>query len=431
MKDVMKRLMVIAMVVGSTISVAHGQAIPAGVSEPVWNPTLPSFNGTLHYSLTASEVVQKGFYSGGDLSASTGVSGNIGYSTTSERLPFNLLFAGGVFFPNGSVEGQSVSEFVDVAVSQAVLVGRWSLSVSDSLNYLPESPTTGLSGVAGVGDIGSLPISNPAIGPAGGTLTNVGSRLGNVLTGSAQRQITGATSISAGGSWGLLHFVDANDGIDSTQVSGNVSVNHRIDARDSASVNGTYSSYTYGLEESAFHTTGVNFVFQRSLSRSLSGTISVGPEWISGVPTQSSVIVAVNAGLMYTRKNENFSLNYSHGVNAGSGVQPGAVSNSVYFGMGRSIGEGWLASVSGGYVHSTGVAEVSTPFFPSGSSSSFFGGLQVSHSFSRRFSGYASYTAQDQSVSQSLEGQNVFIGVGQTFGIGISYTPQSTRLGEF
>jgi hypothetical protein len=59
-----------------------------------------------------------------------------------------------------------------------------------------------------------------------------------------------------------------------------------------------------------------------------------------------------------------------------------------------------------------------------------YGVVQVSHAFTRTISGYASYTAQNQSLSQVFS-TNAFNGTSHIFGIGISWTPQATRLGDF
>jgi hypothetical protein len=175
----------------------------------------------------------------------------------------------------------------------------------------------------------------------------------------------------------------------------------------------------------------VNATFQRSLTRSLSASVSAGPAWIGGSTLQSSVIFSGTASLTYLRKNGNFSLGYSHGVNGGSGVQPGSVSDNLYLTASRSLSQNWLGSASTGYSHTDGLQLTQAVNYPTGSISTFYGGLQVTRALGRRLSAYASYTAQQQSISQSLVGQNAFNGVGQTFGIGISYTPQSTRLGQF
>jgi hypothetical protein len=134
----------------------------------------------------------------------------------------------------------------------------------------------------------------------------------------------------------------------------------------------------------------------------------------------------------YTRHFMNYSLRYSHGVNGGSGVQPGAISDNVTASAGRSFGREWAASATFGFSHTTGLLAL----FPAtanltGATNTEYGSLQVTRGFTRTISGYASYTAQAQSVDQSISSPNVFSGISHTFGFGVTWSPQSKRLGEF
>ncbi len=74
-----------------------------------------------------------------------------------------MLYAGGVLF--GNRYGQGVRPFQTFAVSQGLVTAAWIFGISDSVSYLPQSPTTGLSGIPGVGDLGSQPIQGPSVGP--------------------------------------------------------------------------------------------------------------------------------------------------------------------------------------------------------------------------------------------------------------------------
>ena len=215
--------------------------------QPVLDLAIRRWMGLLHYALNASEIVQYGYYGSGNASASAVLSGDIAYSSTSVNTPFNMLFAGGVILAESGQ--QNTTTYENLAVSQGLITGKWVLGLSDSVSFLPQSPTTGLSGIAGVGDIGAVPIQGPSAGPAGGILTSSGSRLSNSLSGNVERLLTGKTSISGTGTWTILHFLHGNDGFDSTQVSGQAGLNHRIDARDSVSVNGVYSVVTFGANE--------------------------------------------------------------------------------------------------------------------------------------------------------------------------------------
>lgn len=426
-------------------AVAYGQAAPTVVTSPSTSPGLSWVDGTIHYALNASQIFQFGYYGAGNVTEATNFSGNVGYVSKSKRLPSTLLFAGGVLFGNQS--GQRVTTFQNVAASQGLITGRWIFGVSDSFSYLPQSPTTGWSGIQGVGDIGSQPISGPAQGPAGGVLTYAGGRISNSLGGDVERRLTGATSVSGSANWSVLRFLSNNNGLDSTQTTGQVGLNHRIDARNSASINAVYSAYDTTnniylrqLGNVSFQTRGLNLQYQRLWTRALSMDASAGPQWINsadGAVIPSKLNFAANIGFNYLRKLTSIGVRYNRGVNSGSGVQAGALADSIMGSVGRPFGSNWMASVTGNYTHTTGLL-VTTPTLNGvvisnvrGVANTFYGGVQVTHGFTRALSGFASYSAQDQSLSSAFAGQNAFSGLSHVFAVGVTYAPKSTRLGEF
>ncbi len=65
-------------------------------------------------------------------------------------------------------------------------------------------------------------------------LTNNSTSISNSLSGSVERRITGRTSLSGSSAWTILRFPDTN-GLDNTQISANLGLNHRLDARDTIS----------------------------------------------------------------------------------------------------------------------------------------------------------------------------------------------------
>jgi hypothetical protein len=424
-------------------TIAYGQAEPAGVSSvtPATSAgtdttfNLPGADGTLHYALGASEVVQ--YYSRqGTVTPRGGVTGDVSYSSTSETLPFSMLLAAGILFPESS--SANLNTYLDLNVSQSLVAKRWVLGISDSLSYLPQSATGGLSGIPGVGDIGTI---GPT-GNTGGILTNTGGRIGNSVTGSVERLFTGRTSISGSGFYSLLHFVNASEGFDTTQVGGQVALNHRLDARDTVSANAVYSVYNYGktLNGISFTSRGINGVYSRVVSRSVSAHVSIGPQWISS--SDSALIpnrldVAANAGLTYEYKRTSMGLDYSRGVSGGSGVQLGGLRDSVAVTADHAITPEWLLSANADYTHTSGlanpqVAQSSNLTIPLGGNfSTFYGGVQLTHRFRRTLSGYASYTVQHQTSDLNYTGTTAFSGTSHIFGFGITYTPRATRLGQF
>jgi hypothetical protein len=95
-----------------------------------------------------------------------------------------------------------------------------------------------------------------------------------------------------------------------------------------------------------------------------------------------------------------------------------------------------MGAVTGSYVRTSGLltttpASGTVPASTNGATQTFYGGAQLTRGFGRAWSGFLSYSAQDQSINSASVGQNAFSGFSQTFGIGITFAPRSTRLGEF
>ncbi|HXC95521.1 MAG TPA: hypothetical protein VNU92_07460 [Edaphobacter sp.] len=423
-------------------SIAYGQAVPAGTSMTSSNlgPNLPNLDGVLHYAVSASEVVQFGYYGDGVVTHSTALSGDVAYTAKSVVYPFSALVNAGVLLGNSS--GQGTGYFTSATVSQGLITRHWNFNVSDSVSALPQSPTLGLSGIAGTGDLGSLPVQGPSEGPAGGILSNGGKRVANTLSGGVERMITRNTSLSGGGSWSILHFPDNTAGLDSSQVTGEVALNRRLDARSSVSLSAVYSTFGYkngnSFNQPDIETRGLNLSYQRVLTRTLSVSVSAGPQWVSSSNSTlipSSLNAAASASLSYQKGLTSASLSYTRGVNAGSGVLPGALSDSYSGFLGHTFGRKWVASLSANYSHTDGLTHQFNGTSPVSVEESFntvYGGGQVTRSFTSHISGYASYTVQHQASNFStVVPANATIGTSQTFGVGVTYSPRSTRLGQF
>jgi hypothetical protein len=450
MRKVMKIRIAISALLLTLTSIAGGQALPTAdtsISSVGGSPIVPNLDGVIHYDLSGSEIIQFGYSGSGQVTESTALSGDVAYTAKSTTRPFSLLFAGGLILPNG--QGQGFSTFWNVAASQGYVARHWIFNVSDSFSFLPQSPTTGLSGIPGLGDLAAIPVQGPVAGPAGGILSVAGNRYVNSLTGSVERQISHATSISGSGSWSVLKFLDQNAsalGLNSTQISGMVAVNQRLDARSSASIDAVYSTYSFsgngpitvnGFPQPNIETRGLNASYQRLLTKSLSVGVSAGPQWVSS--SNSAVIpsnlnVAASASVSYSRGLTNASVGYSRGVNAGSGVVSGAFSDNIYASLGHTYGRLWVASLTMGYSHSSGLTQLATgtSLVPINETyNTFFGSAQVRRGFGPHLSGYASYTVQNQSNNFPLGAQNALSGTSHTIGIGVTFTPRSTRLGQF
>lgn len=449
----MKSRLVILTALLSVCHVVRGQAAPAGVatSENYFTtsllPTLGSTfgDGIIHYSLGAGEIIQYGLYSGSNTNFTTNLSGTVGYGGNNPRFPFSMLYAGGLLLTN--FDQASAQTYQNATVSQGfVITPRMNFSVSDSVSYLPQSPTTGYSGIPGVGDLGTI---GPAQGPAGGILTYYGKRVSNSLNGGLERKLTASTSISGSAGWDILRFVDGV-GVDTTSLSGSAALNHRLNGRTTVSGNVTYAIFTFGnygpltdpfgLSNLSIQTRGANLAVSRLLTRSLTLSASGGPQFINSsnstlAPPRTTASGSV--GLTYVHKITTASFSYARGASGGSGVQQGSLMDTVSASVSRAYGHDWQASITGNYTHSDALitnALVNRYLGVNGTYNTVFAGVQVSHRLGVHTSMYAGYTVQQQSGSNSVGSVNsptVFNGVANIFSIGITWTPQSTRLGQF
>ncbi len=417
-----------------------GQATPTASVQPVTTSGMnfPAINGNFQYGLTAAEVIQRG-YSNNGTNASTSLSGDLAYTSKSERHPSSLIYAGGLQF--GNYSGRTVTFFQSLGASQSYITRSWVFSLSDSLSYLPQSPTVGLSGIPGTGDLGLNPVQN-GLEPSQNILSIGNSRISNSVSGSVERRLDAFTSVSGGASYGTLGFF-GNGGLGSSQISASVGINRRLDARSSASLSATYGIFKFGSlgNGASFATRGLSASYQRQLSRSLSASVSGGPEHINsssvlGIP--SRLTYTAGAGLSYAVRIYNASVSYSRAINGGGGVQPGGISDSVVGVLQRPFGTAWAASANVGYSRTQGLSNTPTPVnlalvgvTTTGNYDSVFAGGQVSRRISRSLSAYGSYTALTQSYTLTQVSPVALNGIVQSFAIGVSYFPRSLHLGQF
>ena len=410
-----------------------GQAVPAGDPATVTAPgfSFPTLSGTLQYSLTASEAISNGFYNNSGVASSTNFSGNVALITASQRHPFSMVYSGGTLIGNS---GQPSVYYQSLAFSQVATAGRWNFLFSDAVNYLPESPTVGLSGIPGVGDLGLNPVQ---VGDTTGLgiLTTYGPRISNTAAATASRPITGSLTFQAGGTYSLLRYLGdtssslALDGLDTTTVSGFAGLSYRIDARSSANVNYNFSRTSFSGSPFTFISQGVSVGYMRRLTRQLTFNGSAGPQRVSsGSPALSgpSLNLAASAGLTYAGKVLTQYLFYSRGVTNGSGVIPGATADSITYGVHRSFGRAWGLAGSVGYARTKSLPTLTTTLF---SSDGVTASGQVSRAIGRHFSAFGSYTLEDQTIQNNTTALNAFSGLYQVFGFGITFSPNPIHLG--
>jgi hypothetical protein len=431
-------LLVLLALVLSAGRPAYAQALPAAEAAPISTGfALPTSLGSLQYGISASQSLVWGFYSNSGPSASTNLNGDLAYLSNSKQHPFSAVLSGG---RSWSESGQSSYSYASVGLSQVANFGRWNFVISDMISYLPGTPVAGLSGVPGVGDLGVTPVQ-VGTDTGQGILTNYSSRITNSVAGTLSRALTGKTSINASGNYSIYRFLNSpttsttssGAGLDSDSVGGGGGLNHQLNARTSYGANYSYSSFSYpnntfGVFAPSFNSQTASAFVSHQFTRRLSGSMSAGPQWttVSTAGSSAALSLFVSASTSYTAKNYLTNLSCTRSTNSGLGAVGGAISDSANFSVNHTFAAVWNAAATVSYAHSSNLPGPNVPSF---SGNTYVVGGQVSRAIARSLSCYASYTLEDQSVSATST-VDVFSGLSQVVGFGITFSPSALHLGH-
>ncbi len=421
-----------ALVGAATAVSAHGQAAPTATApDPYGGFAIPTVNGSLRYSLTASETVLTGYNgaTGNGARTYTSLGGNLAYLSKSKRRPFSAVYSGGYLIGGSTFPSYP---YQSLALSQALPFGKWSFTVADVVDYTPQTPIGSLSGIPGIGDLSVTPVPVvPSIGL--GILTTYATRIGNTVSGAASRQLTGATSLGFSGTYSIQRYTGTStgfQGINNDSKSVGASLQHRLNARSSVGaaynyISSGFQSGLLGTGTHGFQSHSVLGTYSRQLTRRLFVTAGAGPQWVpggTGATTQAtSVSIAANAGLAYTVRQYSANLSYVRGVSNGNGVVIGSQTDAVSGSLSKRFARIFSASGLVGYNHSQ---QLSNSALPNYSSSGVVAGGQVSAQVRQPLSVFAGYTLQRQSFNGYAPAGIAFNGLTQFVSFGVTFSPK-------
>jgi hypothetical protein len=382
----------------------------------------------LRYTISAYQSFETGAVpSGSGTPESSGVAGTLAYTSSSARNQFGTTYSGG-----GGWSSQATSSntnFQNLELRDTLKLRRFTIMVLNDLSYSPQSPIGGSSGIPGVGDLsGNLGFGtvSPTILPDQTIFSLNSQRVSNATAGSVTLNLTGRTTITAMGSYGVLQFLDT-DGYNSHQEMAGLTLDHRFSARDTAGVKYTFTGFGYNDMPTTINTNQVSLIYERLWSRRWKTDFEIGPQWAETTETSSlptHVYVSGSASVTYNlARVTSLDLRYIRGVSGGSGVVMGSRVDSVSLAATRSFGHYWSGSITGAY--SRNVALFQDQLFTSKSA-----GAQLTRKFGRDFSGYFSYMAIDQSSSGApfVAPVNVLQGLYNVFSFGIQFTSRPVRV---
>ncbi len=421
MRKITQTVFILASLSPAIAGWAAAQAVAAAAAPaqaPYTGFELPSVPGSLTYSVSASEIFTFGYNASNINVASTSFSGNLGYLSSNARHPFSVVYSGGYAVPTS---GQPNQVFQSLALSQVLTYGKSTFIISDAVSYLPEAATSGLSGIPGLGDANLPPISITSYANQD-IFSNYSRRVDNTVSATAQRQLTGSTSIFASGSQSVIRLLDA-PGVQSTDVnaySATGGVQRRLNARNTLGVNYSYSEFSYTGFGLSSVSQSVNGSFSRQLSRNASFSISAGPQRTSTnnpalIPTRTRL--SAGASLQYTGRQTIETFTYSRSTGTGSGLISGSETDSVRFAVSRQFARSMNVSGQVGYLKSESLIPGALD------TSGVVAGIQANRSLTEHLSAFASYTLERQVAQGNSISSLALNGVIQTLGFGITYAP--------
>jgi len=382
----------------------------------------------LRYTISANQSFETGAVASGSGTPETsGVSGTLAYTSSSARNQFGTTYSGGGGWSNQATT--SNMNFQNFEVRDTLSLRRLILMASNVVSYSPQAPIGGSSGIPGVGDLSGIlgfGTLSPTLAPSQTILSQNSQRISNASAGSVTLNLTGRTSVTALGSYGILQFLNAG-GYDTHQEMAGTTVDHRLSARDTVGVRYTFMGFGYNEMPVTIDTHEASLVYERLWSRRWRSDFEVGPQWVESTETSSlptHTYIAGSASVTYNLTSvTSADLRYTRGVSGGSGVVTGARLDTVALAAMHSFSRSWAASFNGTYSRNSGL--VQDQLFTSKSV-----GAQLTRKLGRDLSCYFSYTAIYQSSSGApfIAPVNVLQGLYHVFGFGVQFTSPPARV---
>jgi hypothetical protein len=310
--------------------------------------------------------------------------------------------------------------FNHLNLSQGISLRRWGFRLSDDVGFYPQAPTTGFSGIPGIGEIIGVP--NPTPSSTQTILTQNTHVLNNSARGEVDHTLNYATTASVGGTSDILHFPD-NNGIDTRATSAVGQLTRRTTPRTSIVGRYTFTQFEYpGTIVTMRTNTGVAGV-QHRFTRNLSVEAFGGPQWLSStvptvVPPKTSY--SANAVVTYVKRITSYSGTYFHGINGGSGYLIGGSYDDAEGNVLYRISPDLSLGFTGGYQRTVGLNN-------NGVTNAGFGATQATWQATKNLIVFANYTGRSQSTSSPVP-SNVLNETINMFSFGFGFSPREGRL---
>jgi len=258
-------------------------------------------------------------------------------------------------------------------LTQSIAWRRWSLKLSDYFGYLPESAfgfggfNSGLGGpnptAVNINPVSNAVNLNPILTPNQTIFTSRASRLSNTAVGEVGYEISRRSSITATGSYGILHF-SSGTLINSNNAIFQTGYNYELTKRDTLALTYGFSRYWFGGTTRTINDHAVLVGYGRRLTGRLALQLSAGPEVykvsdpVGGSGRRASW--TTSSALRYRFRRSELEASYATYLAGGAGVLAGSRSHQVQATMARQLSRMWSGSLNLGFAHNTALPQDAT-----------------------------------------------------------------------
>jgi hypothetical protein len=311
-------------------------------------------SGDIHSQITAgltfSELFDSNFQ---DASGTTGwdalstIGGNFALRRTGATTDFVVHYTGGGYIDaQNSANDSSYHQF---EVSETLQFRRWTLTLDDLFNYLPDSSF----GFGGAGGGLGITLLNPFLPPSQTILTNTGQRLGNTALAQVQYEASPRSAWTFSANYGLLHFITPGY-LDTSNTTISAGYNYSFSARDVLGVSYAFSAFRFSPDIESINSNVVQVTYGRHISNHLMFQAGAGPQLYTvtnllGPNTGLQTSWSANASLTYQLGHTSLAGSFTHGVSGGSGILTGATTTVATFSASRQFGQWTTLNGSLGY----------------------------------------------------------------------------------
>jgi hypothetical protein len=370
------------------------------------------------------------------------LAGSIAIQKLGRASQFNLGYLAGRSFSSSNSAFNSTTQ--EAAASEVWSRGRWDGFLFDRLNYSSQSAFLGgatpfdFAGLNSVAGLSGSPVTvRSTFLPGQGIFTPFGPRLSNAMIAQVNNHLSRRTFFTLVGNYDILHFYNSSiltplpgavqaptfNLIDSSAAGFQAGLGYQRSRRDTFAVVYRFNDLWFTGVPLSVRDNTIQAAYQRQMGERLLLQVGAGPEITfihepiltsttgtgttglgTTVTSDTRVSWSVASLLRYQLRRGVFvTAGYDHFLSSGSGVFLGAITDQVFFGLGRQLSRVWSVSANVSYAHNRNLVPLfnaSTLVAPANATfDSIYGGVEFHRRFGRDSDIFFGYLGRYQTSS--------------------------------